>query len=269
MIAPAPAQTPSIAEMIGCGQARMDLTTSPVILVKSSSSTVFIFVSGSMISNTSPPEQKLPPDAGDDDRLDDLVPRRGAEQIDDLGIAVEGQRVLLVRAVQGQRRDLAVHGEIDMSGLVAEQRQRDGIGRAHDASPFLSALRAESLVLASSGISASMSFGARPAKISPTQSALMRAMLRKNFWPSGGQADDLDAAILGRRPAVDQPLLGQPVDQTGDVAVRHHHALRQLAERHAVRRAVELRQQIEPRQRDVETDRAACGAPRSRSASCR
>ena len=39
----------------------MDLTTSPVMRVKSSSSTVFILVSGSMISNTSPPEQKLPP----------------------------------------------------------------------------------------------------------------------------------------------------------------------------------------------------------------
>ena len=61
MIAPAPAQTPSIAAMIGCGQARIDLTTSPVIRVKSSNSTVFILVSGSMISNTSPPEQKLPP----------------------------------------------------------------------------------------------------------------------------------------------------------------------------------------------------------------
>ena len=44
--------------------------------------------------------------------------------------------------------------------------------------------RADCLVLASSGISASMSFGVRPAKISPTQSALTRAMLRKNFCPS-------------------------------------------------------------------------------------
>ena len=61
MIAPAPAQTPSTAAMIGCGQARIALTTSPVIRVKSSSSAVFILVSGSMISNTSPPEQKLPP----------------------------------------------------------------------------------------------------------------------------------------------------------------------------------------------------------------
>ena len=61
MIAPAPAQTPSIAAMIGCGQARIAFTTSPVMRVNSSSSAVSISTSGPMISNTSPPEQKLPP----------------------------------------------------------------------------------------------------------------------------------------------------------------------------------------------------------------
>ncbi len=61
IIAPAPAQTPSTAAMIGCGHARIALTRSPVIRVKSSSSGIAIFVSGPMISCTSPPEQKLPP----------------------------------------------------------------------------------------------------------------------------------------------------------------------------------------------------------------
>ena len=60
-MAPAPAQMPSTAATIGCGQARIALTTSPVMRVKASSSGIGIFVSGSMISNTSPPEQKLPP----------------------------------------------------------------------------------------------------------------------------------------------------------------------------------------------------------------
>src|SRR5215831_18299706 len=60
-IAPAPAHTPSTAAMIGCGQARMALTTSPVMRVKSRSCTAPISISGLMISNTSPPEQKLPP----------------------------------------------------------------------------------------------------------------------------------------------------------------------------------------------------------------
>jgi len=47
--------------MIGCGAARIDLTGSPVMRVKSSSPAASISVSGLMISNTSPPEQKLPP----------------------------------------------------------------------------------------------------------------------------------------------------------------------------------------------------------------
>ena len=62
MIAPAPAQTPSIAAMIGCGQTRIALTRSPVMRVNISSSGAFSRTSGPMISCTSPPEQKLPPE---------------------------------------------------------------------------------------------------------------------------------------------------------------------------------------------------------------
>ena len=65
MIAPAPAQTPSMAATIGCGQARIALTRSPVMRVNASrpvmSSCRCISTSGPMISCTSPPEQKLPP----------------------------------------------------------------------------------------------------------------------------------------------------------------------------------------------------------------
>ncbi|MNH32506.1 hypothetical protein D3C79_929550 [compost metagenome] len=61
IIAPAPAQMPSTALITGCGHARIALTRSPVMRVKSSSSGMVICVSGPMISCTSPPEQKLPP----------------------------------------------------------------------------------------------------------------------------------------------------------------------------------------------------------------
>ncbi len=61
-MAPAPAQMPSTAAITGCGHLRIALTRSPVMRVKASSSGIFIWVSGSMISNTSPPEQKLPPE---------------------------------------------------------------------------------------------------------------------------------------------------------------------------------------------------------------
>jgi hypothetical protein len=61
MIAPAPAQTPSTAATIGCGQPRIALTRSPVMRVNASRPAVSILVSGPMISCTSPPEQKFSP----------------------------------------------------------------------------------------------------------------------------------------------------------------------------------------------------------------
>ena len=58
--------TPSTAATIGCGQARIALTRSPVMRVNASSSGSPSPTSGPMISCTSPPEQKLPPAAGHD-----------------------------------------------------------------------------------------------------------------------------------------------------------------------------------------------------------
>jgi hypothetical protein len=52
---------PSMAAITGCGQARMALITSPVMRVKASRPGMSSWVSGPMMSCTSPPEQKLPP----------------------------------------------------------------------------------------------------------------------------------------------------------------------------------------------------------------
>jgi hypothetical protein len=60
-IAPAPAQMPSTAATMGCGQARIAFTASPVMRVKASRPGMSSLVSGPMISWTSPPEQKFPP----------------------------------------------------------------------------------------------------------------------------------------------------------------------------------------------------------------
>ena len=60
-MAPAPAQMPSTAAMMGCGAARMAFTSSPVMRVKAVSPFVSMSTSGPMISNTSPPDEKLPP----------------------------------------------------------------------------------------------------------------------------------------------------------------------------------------------------------------
>ena len=61
MIAPAPAQTPSTAAMIGLPQLIIALTRSPVMRVKFKSSFIDILVRGPIMSWTSPPEEKLPP----------------------------------------------------------------------------------------------------------------------------------------------------------------------------------------------------------------
>ena len=60
MIAPAPTATPSTAAITGLLQWIIALTRSPVIRVKARRSFMSIFVSGPMMSCTSPPEQKLP-----------------------------------------------------------------------------------------------------------------------------------------------------------------------------------------------------------------
>ena len=64
-MAPAPTQMPSTAATMGCGQARIDFTRSPVIRVNASSpswsAALRIRTRGPMMSCTSPPLQKLPP----------------------------------------------------------------------------------------------------------------------------------------------------------------------------------------------------------------
>ena len=44
----------------------------------------------------------------------------------------------------------------------------------------------------------------------------------------------------------------EALDEAGHIAVRHHHALGDIGQRHAVRRLVELRHQVETGQCDVE-----------------
>ena len=116
MIAPAPTQTPSSAATIGCGQARIALTRSPVIRVKSSSCGIFISVSGPMISWTSPPELKLPPAPAITTALTSRGIDQSPERIAQLGIAFEGQRVLPLRPVQRHGRDAGVERPLEMRG---------------------------------------------------------------------------------------------------------------------------------------------------------
>ena len=67
-----------------------------------------------------------------------------------------------------------------------------------------------------------------------------------------GQPDHLHAAIGVRRAPVEMAGFDQALDQSGDVAVRHHHPLGDIRQRHAVGHLVELGHQVEARQRDIE-----------------
>jgi hypothetical protein len=82
-----------------------------------------------MISNTSPPEEKLPPGAGHHDGLDRIVHRAGAEKIRQFPVALEGQRVLSLGPVQRHRRYAIGHRQQEVFGRIQRQWQRDRIGR--------------------------------------------------------------------------------------------------------------------------------------------
>src|SRR5437763_2422640 len=59
-------------------------------------------------------------------------------------------------------------------------------------------------------------------------------------------------SVAGDRPAPDESFFDELIGESGDIASRHHQPLRQLAHLEAVRIALELRQQIESRQRSIE-----------------
>ena len=80
MMAPAPAHTPSTAAMMGWGAARIALTSSPVMRVKSRSPLVLSFVNGPMISCTSPPEEKFPPSPLTTKAFTLIIMRGGAKE---------------------------------------------------------------------------------------------------------------------------------------------------------------------------------------------
>jgi len=70
-----------------------------------------------MISCTSPPEQKFSPAPVDDDGTDFRSRRKCAKQISQLGIGLEGERVLAFRAIQSHHADSAVPTPLEVARL--------------------------------------------------------------------------------------------------------------------------------------------------------
>src|ERR1700722_3591151 len=130
-MAPAPAQIPSTAAMMGCGHLRIALTTSPVIRVKAMRSGIFMRVSGSMISNTSPPGGKCAPRAGQHDCANIRPVGQVTKEVPKFGVAVESQRILALGAVERDGRDPPVlaRGEAKVPRGVIAHRAAHGLYR--------------------------------------------------------------------------------------------------------------------------------------------
>ena len=104
-IAPAPAQTPSTAAITGWGQARMALTRSPVIRVKAMQ--VAHVHAGQRRDDLVhvAAGAEVAAGAGDHHRLDLAAVGQVAEEVAQLGVGVEGERVLPLGPVQGDEGD--------------------------------------------------------------------------------------------------------------------------------------------------------------------
>src|SRR5215204_6241485 len=121
--------------------------------------------------------------AGDHHRLHRVVLLAGKEEVGELAVAREGERVLALRAVERDRRDLVLDREQEMRRPVARERQRDGIrGPAHGRAP-LTAPPADALARARSRSSSSTSRRDRSRNISPIQRSCSFAMAPNSAQP--------------------------------------------------------------------------------------
>ena len=89
--------------------------------VNISSSGAFSRTSGPMISCTSPPEQKLSPAPGDHHGVHVGGVLQLAEQVAQLGVRLEGQRVLALGPVQRDGGHAVLHLPEEVLGAVAGQ----------------------------------------------------------------------------------------------------------------------------------------------------
>src|SRR5262245_14245425 len=142
---------------------------------------------------------------GDDERPDGFLSGGRAEEIDDLGVAVEGERVFLVGPVERDGGDLAVDRKANVARLVLRKRQGDGVGCAHRGAPLPIALRADALVLARSRIRVSMSSAESSASMSPIQSPFARAIARKKRRPSAVRLTSCARRSLGEGRRLTSP----------------------------------------------------------------
>ena len=111
--APAPAATPLTAATIGIGVSRIALTTAPLMRVNSSSSrTHRLELADDLLDVAARAEPAAL--AGEDEDADVAAVRQLAEQVAEIGVDVERERVQLVRARERDRRDAVVEREVEV-----------------------------------------------------------------------------------------------------------------------------------------------------------
>ncbi|MGY4350347.1 hypothetical protein ACVWXM_006840 [Bradyrhizobium sp. GM7.3] len=75
-----------------------------------------------MISNTSPPDEKIGTSASHDDGLDRIVEGAGAKEIGEFAIALEGQRILPFRAIERHGCNTIDDGQQEVLRRIVRKR---------------------------------------------------------------------------------------------------------------------------------------------------
>ena len=205
--------------------------------VNSSSCGVAIFVSGPMISCTSPPEQKFPPAPVRTTVFTDVFLLQTHER-NPAALRTDSKvsgfffcgRLSVIDA------DLAIDAPVEMLGLFHDSTSTAWLLQLGE--------QLEQLVL----------LAARQAGEQLDHPFLVRARhLGEGLAsPARVEADAERAPVGGLVEPLDQALLLELVDDGGDVAAGHHQQARQLVHLQPLGMALELRHQVEARQRGGE-----------------
>jgi hypothetical protein len=191
--------------------------------------------------------------AGDDDRAHVARVDEPAEQVAQLRVRVERQRVLARGQRQRDRRDLAVRARLEAEVTRAIGRApRCGASARSCGSSVAVVPATTALSLPSSACRRSRSSALSPAKSSITQRSCATAMASKARAALAVRRTICTRRSPSTAPALHQALVHELAREAGDVAAGHHQAPRQFLHAQSLRCALELREVVEARERDAE-----------------
>ena len=208
--------------------------------VKASNCFMSIPTSGPIISWTSPPEQKLPPFGRKGDSVDVVGINEIAKSVAQFSIRIEGQRILrsgllsLIAATAPSTRHRKCEGLKPCIDVMLRPPSRSGTISALRTSARHS--RRNEMPLKSSSIQRSLAAAIAAKAARPRRVSVINEVRRSPL----------------RRERATKPSATRPIDDAGDIAVRHNQKPRYLAHQHAVGLAVQRRHHVETRQGRIE-----------------